>query len=356
MKGKLVKKFPFFDGHNDVLYRLLLEFSEQPAERFLLGNDATQIDLPRAHAAGFAGGLFAVFAASPERFDLEEYQSKQGYSVPMPPPMSIDLAQKLTIEMFDLLDQIEAQSEGGVRICKNSADIKDARARNQLAAVLHIEGADCIDEDFKMLDTLYDRGLRSIGLVWSRNNNFGCGVPFKFPSTPDIGAGLSKQGKALVAECNQRKMLIDLSHLNEKGFWDVAKHSNAPLVATHSNAHQLCPSPRNLTDKQLKAIAKSGGVVGLNFAPCFLVEDGMLQSDVPLDILLNHINYLVDHLGEDGVVLGSDFDGVMMPDEIGDVLGVPKIFTALEKNGMSPTVIEKIAYGNWINVLERTIG
>ncbi|AUQ46303.1 putative membrane dipeptidase [Phaeobacter inhibens] len=351
-----MQNIPFFDGHNDVLLRLLRECFDQPVASFLSGNQVTQLDLPRAQSAGFSGGLFAVFAPSLEHYDFEEYQSPQGYNVPMPPPIPLDRAQKLTFEMFDLLHDIEAGSEGQVRICRNATDIKDATAKGQLAAVLHIEGADCIDADFKMLDTLYERGLRSIGLVWSRNNIFGNGVPFQFPSTPDIGAGLTELGKTLVAECNRRRMLIDLSHLNEKGFWDVADLSTAPLVATHSNAHHLCPSPRNLTDKQLKAIADSGGVVGINFAPCFLAADGLLQSTVPLSTILAHTNYLVDHLGEDGVALGSDFDGIMMPEEIRDVSGVSIIFAALERTGMPSKMIEKIAYNNWIRVLSQTIG
>ena len=351
-----MKKIPFFDGHNDVLLRLLREFDDQPARRFIAGNARTQIDLPRARNAGFAGGLFAAFAPSPEQYDLEEYQSEQGYSVPMPPPLPIEHAQKATLEMFDLLENIERQSDGQVRICKTAAELEDARSKKQIAAILHIEGADCIDAEFKMLETLYDRGLRSVGPVWSRNNLFGHGVPFQFPASPDIGPGLTEHGKALIAECNRRKVLIDLSHLNEKGFWDVASISSSPLVATHSNAHTLCPSPRNLTDNQLKAIAKSGGVVGVNFAPCFLAENGMLSSSVSLEVLIAHVNYLVRVVGEDGVALGSDFDGVMMPDEIGDVTGVPKICVALEKSGMQSSTIEKIAMNNWIRVLRETIG
>ncbi|MEM9631812.1 MAG: dipeptidase [Pseudomonadota bacterium] len=350
-----MKKLPFFDGHNDVLLRLLREFDDQPAQRFIAGNGRTHIDLPRARNAGFAGGFFAVFAPSPEQFDLEESQSEQGYSIPMPPPLPIEHAQKTTLRMFDLLENIERQSDGQVRICKTAAEVEEARSREQIAAILHIEGADCIDADFEMLDTLYERGLRSIGLVWSRNNIFGHGVPFRFPATPDIGPGLTEHGKALIAECNQRKVLIDLSHLNEKGFWDVASISNAPLVATHSNAHRLCPSPRNLTDDQLKAIANSGGVVGINFAPCFLAENGILSSTVPLEVLIAHTNHMVQAVGEDGVALGSDFDGVLMPDEIGDVEGVPKIFAALEKGGMRSSIIEKIAMSNWIRILRETM-
>ncbi|MCV0429334.1 MAG: dipeptidase [Roseibium sp.] len=351
-----MKKLAFFDGHNDVLLRLLNEIEDQPANSFVTGNRRTQIDLPRAREAGFAGGFFAAFAPSPERFDLEEYQSEDGYSVPMPPPLPIEKAQKATLEMFDLLEDIETLSAGQVRVCKSFAELQDAHSKNQIAAIMHIEGADCIDAKFKMLDTLYQRGLRSIGLVWSRNNIFGYGVPFQFPAPPDIGPGLTEIGKELVSECNRKKVLIDLSHLNQQGFWDVASISNAPLVATHSNAHRLCPSPRNLTDDQLRAIAGSGGVVGVNFAPCFLAQNGILSSSVPLETVLLHVNYLVQTVGEDCVALGSDFDGVMMPEEIRDVTGVPKIFAALEKHGMKPSTIEKIALKNWMRVLRQTIG
>ena len=108
-----------------------------------------------------------------------------------------------------------------------------------LAPVLHIEGAEAIDPNFEFLDVLYEAGLRSLGPVWSRPNAFGHGVPFRCPSSPDTGPGLTDLGKELIGACNRLGILIDLSHLNERGFWDVAAISNAPLVATHSNAHAL---------------------------------------------------------------------------------------------------------------------
>lgn len=347
---------PFFDGHNDVLLRLLRAGASGGAARFVDGTPDTQLDLPRARRAGFAGGLFAMFAPSPEHYDFEDFQSDKGYSVPMPPPLAPELAQDATLKMVGVAEEIETMSSGGVRICRQSEEIRDCIDRGQLAMVLHIEGADCIDAEFRFLDVLYVRGLRSIGLVWSRDNIFGHGVPFQFPAPPDMGGGLTEQGKALVSECDLRGIMIDLSHLNEKGFWDVAGLSSRPLIATHSNAHRLCASPRNLTDRQLRAIADTGGVVGVNFAPCFLAANGLLESAVPLEQVLAHIRYLANHLGEDGVTLGSDFDGVMMPDEIGDVLGVPKIFAALEKGGWSSRSIEKFALGNWMRVLRQTIG
>jgi membrane dipeptidase len=147
-------------------------------------------------------------------------------------------------------------------------------ADGTFAMIFHIEGAEAIDPDLNALETLYQAGLRSIGIVWSRRNLFASGVPFVFPSSPDTGPGLTDAGKRLVKACNELGILIDLSHLNEKGFWDVAKLSDAPLVATHSGAHALSAASRNLTDKQLDAIRASGGMVGVNFHVGFLRADG----------------------------------------------------------------------------------
>src|SRR5690606_31073650 len=125
---------------------------------------------------------------------------------------------------------------------------REAMQNGAVAAIFHIEGAEAIDTDLATLDVLHAAGLRSLGIVWSRSNAFGHGVPFRFPATPDIGPGLTDAGKDLVKACNRLKILVDLSHLNEKGFRDVAAISDAPLVASHSNVHAICEHARNLTD------------------------------------------------------------------------------------------------------------
>ena len=132
-----------------------------------------------------------------------------------------------------------------------------------------MEGCEAIDADLAALDVFYAAGLRSLGPVWSRNNIFAHGVPFAFPMSPDTGPGLTEAGERLVKECNRKGILIDLAHITEKGFWDVAKLSDQPLIASHSNAHTLTPVARNLTDRQLDAIRDSKGLAGLNYAtPC----------------------------------------------------------------------------------------
>jgi membrane dipeptidase len=152
------------------------------------------------------------------------------------------------------------------------------------------------------------------------------------------------------------RILIDLSHINEKGFWDIAKLSGAPLVATHSNAHALCPASRNLTDKQLAAIRETGGLVGVNYAVSFLRKDGRRDADTPLDTVVDHIAYLIEHLGEEGVGFGSDFDGAMIPVGIGSAAGLPNLVAAMRKRQFSETLVEKICFENWLRVLEQTWG
>jgi membrane dipeptidase len=217
-----------------------------------------------------------------------------------------------------------------------------------------MEGAEAIDENLDALEVFYQAGLRSLGIVWSRKTIFAEGVPFKFPGSPDTGSGLTEAGKDLVRECNRLGMVIDLSHMNEKGFWDVAKLSSAPLVATHSNVHALCPTTRNLTDDQLAAVKDSAGMVGLNYAVSFLRPDGKSDTDTSLSIMADHIEYLVDKLGIDHVGLGSDFDGATVPAAIKDVTGTPKLLDELAKRGYDDAALRKIAHENWLALLERT--
>ena len=147
-------------------------------------------------------------------------------------------------------------------------------------------------------------------------------------------------------------ILIDLSHLNEAGFWDVARVSDAPLVATHSNVHALCPVSRNLTDKQLDAIAETDGIVGLNFAVSFLHPEGSEDtSATTIETMIRHIDYLVERIGINRVALGSDFDGTDIPDEMRDVTGLPKLLAALRACGYGEEELRKIAHENWLRVL-----
>ena len=345
---------PVFDGHNDTLLRFALHKTHAPERLFGEGDGGGHVDLPRARAGCFAGGLFAAFPPPVVMAKLDETLRGPGYDVPLPALLALDAAQASTAQMFAILLRLERAFPSDLAICRSVGDIRAAMRTGHIAAVMHIEGAEAIDPGLNMLDVLHAAGLRSLGLVWSRSNIFAHGVPFRFPGTPDTGPGLTDAGRALVRACNDRKIMIDLSHLNEQGFWDVAALTTAPLVATHSNVHALCPSSRNLTERQLDAIRESRGVVGLNFATCFLRPDGAMRADTDLDLMRRHLDALLERLGEDGVAFGSDFDGAVVPAEIGSVGGLPVLIDRLRQSGYSEALLVKIAHENWLSLLERT--
>lgn len=345
---------PVFDGHNDTLLKLYQAKEPDKERLFMEGAPADwHIDLPRARKGGLAGGMFAIFPP-PQEKRRKGGPLMPGSNEPLAPELPRGEATNSTIAMASILFRLERA--GALTVCRSAADIRAAIDKNVLAAVFHIEGAEAIGSDLAMLEVLYAAGLRSLGIVWSRPNVFGHGVPFRFPSTPDTGEGLSEAGKDLVRACNRLGIQIDLSHLNEKGFRDVAKLSNAPLVATHSNVHAVCPHARNLTAWQLSAIRDTGGMVGLNFATGFLREDGRMIPDTGMDIMVRHVDALLEALGEDSVGLGSDFDGAVVPAAIGDAAGLPKLIEAFAAQGYGRELIEKIAWKNWVRVLERSIG
>lgn len=338
---------PIFDGHNDVLLRMLQPGQTDPIAGFLQGEDRGHIDLPRAKAGGLAGGLFAIFVPSPHH----QPDAEGNFVAPVQAS-----ALNQTLAMARNLFALEARSQGRIKICRTASDIAACIEQSVFAPVLHIEGAEGIAEDLDALYVLHQAGLRSLGPVWSRPNVFAHGVPFRVPHSPDIGPGLTDAGRALVGACNELKILIDLSHMNEQGFWDIARLSDAPLVATHSNAHVLSPHSRNLTDRQLDAIGESGGLVGINYGVLFLRDDGVRNLDTPLQLIVDHIRYIADRIGIERVALGSDFDGTTVPNELKDAAGLPQLIELLRKNGFDQSAVERIAYRNWLDVLARTWG
>lgn len=339
-----------FDGHNDVLSCLAAGRGEASAfGRALPG----QIDGQRARKGGLGGGFFALWPRDEHALDATDPGPEAtAYDLPLPPEMLQADALKSVKEQIEIFDQLVAQ--GDLRLCTAAADLD--QESGPLAAILHMEGAEAIRPDLGELDWLYDRGLRSLGLVWSRVNRFGTGVPFRFPSDGDIGPGLSEAGRALVARCNEMRILVDLSHLNAAGIRDVAQISTAPLVATHSNAHAVTPHARNLTDAQLRLMAESGGLAGLNFERSFVRPDGRGDSDVPVEWLLAHLDHLLNHLGEEGVALGSDYDGCDPPDWLTRVENLPLLVQAMERHGYDGARIERICWRNWQRVLRDTWG
>src|SRR5215213_8974677 len=323
---------PVFDGHNDTLLDLPLT-----GRSFFERSDQGHLDRPRAREGSLGGGFFAVFIRDPQVVadmpapaaavdadpsDTTAVAARMSgrYSDPdrLPPPMALDYAQREAMSAVARLFRLEAESGGTARVVRTAAELQQCLENGTFAMELHFEGAEAIDPEFDALEVYYQAGLRSLGITWSRPNRFGYGVPFQFPASPDTGPGLTDLGKALVRECNRLGIMIDLSHLNEAGFWDVAAISDAPLVATHSNVHAICASTRNLTERQLDA--------------------------------------LLERLGDDKVGLGSDFDGATMPEGVRDVSLLPNLIEAMRVRGYDDATIRKIAYGNWLRVMEKTWG
>lgn len=314
--------------------------------------------MPRARRGDFYGGLFSIFVPHPEQKRQEPPASPSQKSPTVRirnlKPVDFSYAHRLVKKGIESIFSLEAASSGEFRVVRTIEEIHTALEQDALSAVIHFEGAEPIDPQLESLHGFYKEGLRSIGIVWSRENAFGHGVNFEFPGSPDIGPGLTEAGKELVRTCNQLGIMLDLSHLNEKGFWDMEKISEAPLVATHSCVHALCPSPRNLTDKQLDAIGASGGVVGVNFGVMFVRKDGKENPDTPLSELVLHFRYIADRIGVDHLAIGSDFDGTTIPCEIGDVTGLPKLCAALRDGGFDEEALEKITLNNWLRVLSHS--
>ncbi len=334
---------PVFDGHNDAITR------EDHAD-LARGRVGGHLDLPRMRAGGVRGGIFAVFTESPgddhtplPRDDgVLEFEPAQ--------PVGHDLAAADAARAAGRLLALERA--GALRIARTTADVDRARGGDgPLAAVLHLEGAEAIDPGLEALELWYAAGLRSLGPVWSRPNAFAEGVPFVSPSSPDTGPGLTKRGTALVRACADRGILIDVSHLNEAGFWDLARLEAGPLVASHSAVHALCPTSRNLTDPQLDEIGATEGLVGIVFACPFLRHDFADDPDTPLELIAEHARYVAARIGVEHVALGSDFDGATIPAPLGDVSGIPRLLDALAAAGFTERELEAIAWGNWRRVL-----
>ena len=343
---------PVFDGHNDVLMRLWETAGKggDPIAEFRDGIATGHIDGPRAQAGGLVGGLCAIFV--PSRQGPRPTFEQGRYVSPLAEPLDQPAALAAAVAMAGIARRLDR--ERAWRLCTSTAAIRQAIADGVFAAVLHMEGCEPIDPDLYALDFFYAAGLRSLGPVWSRTNVFGHGVPFAYPSSPDTGPGLTEAGVRLVKACNRLGIMIDLSHITEQGFWDVAKTSEMPLVATHSNVHAITPVTRNLTDRQLAAIRETGGMVGLNYATSFLRPDGQENAATPLTDMVRHVDHLVEHLGIDGVGLGSDYDGATIPSEIGDAAGQQALVGALRQAGYGEADLVKLCRDNWLRVLATT--
>jgi membrane dipeptidase len=334
---------PVFDGHNDAITR-------EDHARFVEGRPDGHLDLPRMRAGGVRAAIFAVFTESEDATDQRVPREDGVIEFEYAPPLDHAAAAAGATAAAGRLLGLERS--GAVRLARTVEDLDVAREDDgPPAAVLHLEGAEAIDPDLESLELWYAAGLRSLGPVWSRANAFGHGVPFISPSSPDIGPGLTAAGRELARRCAELGVLVDVSHLNAAGFWDLARLELGPIVASHSAAHALSQTSRNLLDDQLDVIGSSGGLVGIVFASPFLRADFGEDPDTPLELIVDHARYVADRIGPGHVGLGSDFDGAPISAALGGADGMPRLLQALRDAGFTAEEVEGIAWGNWRRVL-----
>lgn len=301
-----------FDAHCDTIYEISRTGSE-------LYENSFNIDLKRM--AGY-GGYTQFFAAWIEN---EENAWENFY------------------HMADIFDSEIEKNSSVIKKCIRCKDLTYAEKEKKIAAFLTLEGAYMI-RDAADTDKLFDRGVRCIALTWNGANKLAGGV--------DSEQGLTRLGYEVIERMEELGMLVDVSHLNERSFWDVAKASEKPIIASHSNSYEICRHKRNLTDEQFTAVCKSGGCVGINFYSKFLAGSGKAS----LDHIAAHIKHFLDIGGEDHIGLGTDFDGVdSLVSGVDGVQDMKAVTDTLEAAGLSFDLIDKITYLNFERVLKAVI-
>ncbi|SFG48399.1 membrane dipeptidase [Desulfotomaculum arcticum] len=307
------------DGHCDTLTAL-------ESQNRILGEyaQAGQLDLPRMRSTGINVQLFAIFINPKDR----------------------EMALKKCLYYIDKFYGELNQNCEIIEHALSGEDILRITGDGKIAAVLSIEGGECVSGDLAVLRMLYRLGVRSLTLTWNARNELGDGV-----GEGDAGGGLSKFGRSVVREMNNLGMLIDVAHLSQNGFWHVAETSDQPFAATHANCRFICDHPRNLDDKQIKYLAKTGGLMGLTLVPEFIDD-----KQPGLDTFLRHVDHIASIAGTKCIGLGSDFDGMEIPAPgLEDVTCIPVIAEALLKRGYSNDDISDIMGGNWIRLLKQVI-
>ena len=301
------------DGHIDVVFSMKLK-PRNFAQRSGIGH----VDFPRMKEGGVTAAFFAVFPASNDFVIAEGVNS-----------------------FFNLIEN----KENNLSQIKRVEDFVQTEKSGKIGAILHFEGSGGLDSEFINLRNYYRLGLRSMGLSWSNYNKFATGV-----GTVEE-RGLTAEGRELVKEMEKLGIVVDVSHLNEKSFWDVIEVASKPIIASHSNAYAVCKHPRNLTDEQIKAIAELKGTIGINFSVNFLSEKKDANS-IQFEDIYAHIEHIVNLVGIDHVSFGSDYDGTDVPMILKDISYYPKLLEFLEKKGFSRDDIEKIAYKNFLRVFK----
>lgn len=362
---KIHSKAIVVDTHNDILTKII-------ETGVILDQDLTgkaHSDLIRLKKGGMDLQFFSVWSDG-NRINPFAYAMRQ----------------------MDTLDAIVKRNPDKIVKVATVKEIYKAAKQHKIAAMFGIEGGHQIENDLKKLDTLYYRGARYITLTWNNSTNWATSAAYETSGKILSHIGLNDFGKEVVKHMNKLGMMIDVSHVGDQTFWDVINTTTKPIIASHSSVYNITPQRRNLKDDQIKAIAKNGGVIQINFYPLFIdstagkkfddflnlhmaENDSLMNAGIndwvagailfsryskdlqymrpPLSTLIQHIEYVIKLVGVDYVGLGSDFDGIeFTPLGLDDVSKYPLITKALLEKGYSKKDVTKILGGNLLRVLK----
>jgi membrane dipeptidase len=250
-------------------------------------------------------------------------------------------------QLLDAANRFIKENTDAVFPVLNKDDLLKVAIKPEIGIITSVEGGEILGDNIVMVDKIFQLGVRALGLTWNQQNAIGYGI-----GASNQRKGLTLFGRQVIKRLNELGMLIDVSHLNEPGFWDVLECSQCPIVASHSCAEAICSHPRNLTDQQLKSLAANGGVVGINFNPPFLTSNPVAKRE---DVV-RHISYIAEVAGIETVGLGSDFDGISdVPEKLTDAAQFPGLAQDLLKAGFSVEDVRKIFNKNFMRLLSSVL-
>lgn len=321
-----------FDAHGDIWTDVTVKRQNG------MENVFKSYHMERYKKSGVNGGIFVIWLDPPN--DKE------------PQKRALEIIENMSVEITNNQDIF--------KIIRKYDDIKEAVDSNKFSVLIGLEGLSYIGKNVNLINGLYMFGARHASLTWNEQNELATGVK----GNPEDG--LTKYGVEAVKRLEQLGMIVDVSHANEKTFWDIYETSTKPFIASHSNCKALCNSPRNLTDEQLKAIGQRGGVVGLNAFSDFVAEN---KDERDFEHLVGHIDHMVEVMGIDHVGLGFDFDDYLAgetmqffaEEESASTIGfenitqVPKLIKELENRGYSKEDIDKIKYKNFLRIIKEIL-
>lgn len=324
------------DLHCDTL-EVLLE-QKIRGEHYNLYKREGHLDLERMMSAGYMVQCFAAF--------VDMHKTDSPY-----------LRGKA---MADLYKQLCSEYSPYIAPVHHYQDIVNNTARGVMSAVLTIEEGGVLEGSLTHLRTFYESGVRMITLTWNYPNEIGFPGAMEQTPVPEASRwkvtgdypGLTKKGIEIVQNMEQWGIIVDVSHLSDAGFWDVEAVTKAPFVASHSDARSICGHKRNLSDAQIRAIARRGGVIGLNYCSEFLEED---PSGLTLDSFVRHANHILKVGGQEVLALGSDFDGITTNPVLPDAGCMDRLFDAMQKGGIAPSVLDKIQGTNALRVMKEVM-